>query len=215
MPSLSQPENGTGSTEECRYTLSRIAETHSTAQSHAYTMGQGLWCSLTASEIWGSCHIGKSIQVDDVNNRADHPCGVLESRNKRTCDFRSHHSASGQRVAQSLGSTKQMEISVVILVVWWLVMDMCPSLPPPLSQQFKPRLNGSRGASGHVTKRGWAGGQLGRAKRLQDANLYLPFAHSLVYSPLTSLQYTSLNFKSQVTNGHLKWGKKPTTGQAA
>lgn len=44
---------------------------------------------LTSSEVRGSRHIGKSVQVDDVNNRADHSGGILESRSEMTHDFRS------------------------------------------------------------------------------------------------------------------------------
>lgn len=47
---------------------------------------------LTSSEVRGSRHIGKSVQVDDVNNGADHSGGILESRSETTHDFRSHHS---------------------------------------------------------------------------------------------------------------------------
>ena len=54
--------------------------------------GACMWLGLTSSEVRGSRHIGKSVQVDDVNNGADHSGGILESRSETTYDFRSHRS---------------------------------------------------------------------------------------------------------------------------
>lgn len=95
---------------------------------------------LTSSEVRGSCHIGKSVQVDDVNNRADHAGGILESRSERIRDFRSHHS-NWSKDALTPRDTRGLEIFVSLR----FVRDKCPSPPPPPqpSHQFNQGLNGS------------------------------------------------------------------------
>lgn len=78
---------------------------------------------LTSSEVRGSCHIGKSVQVDDVDNRADHSGGILESRSETTHDFRSRHSnwsrdalnSQRHQVAGNLGVIQVCQVQVPII----------------------------------------------------------------------------------------------------
>lgn len=138
--------------------------------------------------------------------------GPGKQKKKRTCDFRSHRSATGQRMAQTLGSAKQMGTLVVILVVWWLVMIgsahhcLLPHCHTSSSQEWMvaEELQGMPPREGEQVGT-WV--ETWTAKPLWDANLCFLHVHWCI--PLSpSLKYTLLNGKSQVTNGHLKWGKK-------
>lgn len=129
---------------------------------HTHATGWGPCCSLTTSEVRGSRHIGKSVQVDDVNNGADHPCWILESRNRMTHDSSSHHSATDQGMAQTPGSIKQGELPYC-LCFSWASAHRCLLLCCHISSAWE--LAGAapkgRGAQGHATKRGRTGKNLG------------------------------------------------------
>lgn len=139
---------------------------------HAHTTGWGPWCSLTTSEVGGSRHISKSVQVDDVNDGADHPGWILESRNRTTHDSSSHHSATDQGMAQTPGSIKQGELPCC-LCFSWTSAHRCLLLCCHISsaQELAGAAPKGRGAQGHDTKRGRTVEHLGEGPCTPGPNL--------------------------------------------
>lgn len=130
--------------------------------------GTSTWLGLTSSEVRGSRHIGESVQVDDVNNRADHSGGILESRSKMTHDFRSHRSNWSRdalnlwrhQMAVNLGAAQVCQGQVPIIAA--SSSSAITSTNELLAAA--PSGRGIAGSQGHTGERGWEGSTISPRK---------------------------------------------------